>query len=180
MDKIQNTMGEGSMVSEEDLLKQIDEFREKALKLQSMISDQEQRAKNLEDEVREKEHTNTALDAELLKKREAAESIVGEVNDKVDKIMNSLSEDVKESVGTLGEDLKTTKSEITDKIHNENVTVYRNIQDLLKEMDKNDELSKMIESRVHGIRIQNVVLMIFSILNFGVGIIILLLTLGII
>ena len=61
----------------------------------------------------------------------------------------------------------------------ENVKVYRNIQDLLKEMNKRDEDNARIDKQFRSLRITNVFLMLLSILNVGAVSVIILFLLGV-
>jgi hypothetical protein len=50
------------------------------------------------------------------------------------------------TVTEMSECLETMKGELSEKVHTENVKQYRNIQDLLKEMDKSDETTSLSEA----------------------------------
>ena len=190
---------------EDLLLVQIDAFRDKALKLQSLINAREKRVKELEALVRTKEAKNLELQQTLYKKQKEADSLVTDVNMRVDGLIGEVREAMKSIEGKLqtqvennenssvkqtmavqdtltsmNEGLTDLKSEISDKVHSENVKVYRNIQDLLTEKDRTDEATEVINEGFKGVKAQNTFLVLMSILNLGALVVAILLQLGII
>ena len=192
------------IMEEDQLLLQIDQFRDKAMQLTKLINNRERRVKELEALVRAKEEKNKELQITLQKKQEEADSLVLDVNNKVYNIMEqvkatmgnleqkivdqaSSSEEkvqeqqaaVKETMDSMTAGLGTIKDELSEKVHSENVKVYRNIQDLLKEMNKRDEDNARIDKQFRSLRITNVFLMLLSILNVGAVSVIILFLLGV-
>ena len=192
------------IMEEDQLLLQIDQFRDKAMQLTKLINNRERRVKEREALVRAKEEKNKELQITLQKKQEEADSLVLDVNNKVDNIMEqvkatmgnleqkivdqaSSSEEkvqeqqaaVKETMDSMTAGLGTIKDELSEKVHSENVKVYRNIQDLLKEMNKRDEDNARIDKQFRSLRITNVFLMLLSILNVGAVSVIILFLLGV-
>jgi hypothetical protein len=190
---------------EDLLLVQLDAFRDKALKLQSLINAREKRVKELEALVRTKEAKNLELQQTLYKKQKEADSLVTDVNMRVDGLIGEVREAMKNIEGKLqtqvennenssvkqtmavqdtltsmNEGLTDLKSEISDKVHSENVKVYRNIQDLLTEKDRTDEATEVINEGFKGVKAQNTFLVLMSILNLGALVVAILLQLGII
>jgi Sec-independent protein translocase protein TatA len=190
---------------EDLLLVQIDAFRDKALKLQSLINAREKRVKELEALVRTKEAKNLELQQTLYKKQKEADSLVTDVNMRVGGLIGEVREAMKNIEGKLqtqvennenssvkqtmavqdtltsmNEGLTDLKSEISDKVHSENVKVYRNIQDLLTEKDRTDEATEVINEGFKGVKAQNTFLVLMSILNLGALVVAILLQLGII
>ena len=159
-----NTVEDATPSSGEDmLLVQIDAFRDKAKQLQSLIAAKERKVKELEAMVRSKEERNMQLQLELAKKQEEADSIKASVEVQVDEMMTTLRQSVeqlehrieeqvsnnqanaaeqtatvKETLENMTSDLSSLKGDISEKVHSENVKQYRNIQDLMKEMDKTE------------------------------------------
>ncbi|MBR1573117.1 MAG: hypothetical protein IJ655_10275 [Lachnospiraceae bacterium] len=159
-----NTVEDVTPSSGEDmLLVQIDAFRDKAKQLQSLIAAKERKVKELEAMVRSKEERNMQLQLELAKKQEEADSIKASVEVQVDEMMTTLRQSVeqlehrieeqvsnnqanaaeqtatvKETLENMTSDLSSLKGDISEKVHSENVKQYRNIQDLMKEMDKTE------------------------------------------
>lgn len=160
----ENTVEDVTPSSGEDmLLVQIDAFRDKAKQLQSLIVAKERKVKELEAMVRSKEERNMQLQLELAKKQEEADSIKASVEVQVDEMMTTLRQsveqlehrieeqvsnnqanaaeqtaNVKETLENMTSDLSSLKGDISEKVHSENVKQYRNIQDLMKEMDKTE------------------------------------------
>ncbi len=190
---------------EDLLLVQIDAFRDKALKLQSLINAREKRVKELEALVRTKEAKNLELQQTLYKKQREADSLVTDVNMRVDGLIGEVREAMKniegklqtqvennenssvkqtmavqDTLNSMNEGLTGLKSEISDKVHSENVKVYRNIQDLLTEKDRTDEATEVINEGFKGVKAQNTFLVLMSILNLGALVVAILLQLGII
>jgi len=190
---------------EDLLLVQIDAFRDKALKLQSLINAREKRVKELEALVRTKEAKNLELQQTLYKKQKEADSLVTDVNMRVDGLIGEVREAMKDIEGKLqtqvensenssvkqtmavqdtltsmSEGLTDLKSELSDKVHSENVKVYRNIQDLLAEKDRTDEATEVVNNGFKGVKAQNTFLILMSILNLGALVVAILLQLGII
>jgi DNA repair exonuclease SbcCD ATPase subunit len=190
---------------EDLLLVQIDAFRDKAKKLQTLISARERRVKELEALVRAKEAKNIELQESLNRQLDEADMLVSNVNTRVDELMKNVetsmqsmqdkiqnqvdaTEDistkqtkaVQDTLQTMNAGLSDIKNELSEKMHSENVKVYRNIQDLVAEKDNTDELKDCIESNAKGIKGQNIFIIIMTFVNVGAVICALLLQLGII
>lgn len=164
---------QASETSGEDmLLKQIDAFRDKAKQLQSLVVAKERRVKELEAMVRAKEERNAQLQEELHRKQRQANGLVADVEEQVNGAMkelhdsvNALEERMKEQraedrnmtneqllsfqgkVDEMVEVLNTIKGDMSEKVHTESVMQYRNIQDLMKEMDGTAEAEAQNVSR---------------------------------
>ncbi len=205
-----------STVGEDQLLKQIDDFRDKAMQLTKLINLRERRVKELEATVRAKEVKNQELQDDLQelqislqKKQEEADSLVVGVNAKVDEIMaevrdtmqnletklteqvssndakvaeqqQAVQEAVQTSLDSMNEGLGDIKSELSEKVHTENVKAYRNIQDLLQEMDKREEDNAVLNKKLKGLKGTTIFLTILSLVNLGAVGFMILMMLGII
>lgn len=193
------------VVSKEDfLLSQIDEFRERAKQLQSLLDTKETEAQELQSLVDERQEKADALDQILQERQEKADgltqevekqidSIIAKVAAKMDEIEASMKEDVadgkrfneekaqelKESLGLVQEQLTTVKNELSEKVHSENVKCYRNVQDLFRSMDEKVDRLTMIEAKTTRTQGLVMVALVFGILNFVVLIGLLLMNLGI-
>ncbi|MCR5098586.1 MAG: hypothetical protein K6B14_06525 [Lachnospiraceae bacterium] len=154
--------------SEEELFAQIDAFRQKASMITALIREKQHRMDQLEDQLHEKEVENLRYQQKLLSmkkevsarnaavSREAvAEVAVRAANEAVAKSDDKMSDALKsvedkmtsmEQSFSGGTDISVIKGDIFDKIHDENVRVYRNIQDYMKERDENDERFKKLEN----------------------------------
>ncbi len=190
---------------EDLLLVQIDAFRDKALKLQSLINAREKRVKELEALVRTKEAKNQELQNTLIRKQREADSLVSDVNVKVDDLISEVrvamadmqqklenqvgdSEEasqkhsmaVQDTLSSMNEGLTQLKNEISEKVHSENVKVYRNISDLLNEKSLENENQEVTHRNFKGVKAQNVFLIFLSFLNLGAIVVSILLQLGLI
>lgn len=187
--------------AEDMLLVQIDAFRDKAKQLQSLIGEKELKVRELENLVYEKQNKINELQDTLAKKQEVADSLVGDMSREVDKMMDSVNaslldiekrlesqvsnseesqeaqnREIKETLGNVGEDLESIKAELSEKVHSENVKVYRNIHDLLRENDKTEEQSKALIKKIKGTKTVAAWALIFGIVDFaGIGAIVTLL-----
>ena len=149
-----------------------------------------------------KELQNAQLQESLQKKQKEADGIVWDVNVQVDRMMQDLRENmekleekiqtqvshnenaaaeqtknVKDTLAEMNQGLDTMRSDLSEKVHSENVKVYRNIQDLLKELDDRENEASMQETRFHAIKRQNVAVICFGVFNILLtGVVILLYT----
>lgn len=198
-----------NMTSGEDmLLQQIDAFREKARQIQTLVNAKERKVKELEAMVRAKEAQNAELQASLEEKQKEADGIVADVNVQVDRLLSDVkmnmanlegqikqqirnnegaaaeqSQEVKNTLEEMSKGLDGIKADLGDKVHDENVKVYRNIQDLMKEMDRSEdqnEKNDLLEQKIASLRGQNIVLTVFGIINLCLSSVVILVLLGII
>ena len=179
------------VVSKEDfLLNQIDEFRERAKQLQSLLDTKENEAQELQTLVDERQEKAEAL-GEILKERQSKadgftaevekqiDAMIAKVADKMDEIESAMKEDVadgkkfneekakelKDSLGQIEEQLTTMKSELSEKVHTENVKCYRNIQDLFRSMEEKVDHLTMIEDKQRTIGVWTIVTAVLGIVN---------------
>lgn len=175
---------------EDLLLIQIDAFRDKAKQLQTLIKAKENKVKVLEETVRAKEEEIATLQATLAKKQEEADSIVADVNVQVDRMMQSIKKNMdeledkissqvesnetaaeeqakamQETLNSMNESLEVIKADLSEKVHTENVKVYRNIQDLMKELDHSEEDLADRSDKFVTLKSGNTVSLIFTIIN---------------
>ena len=175
---------------EDLLLIQIDAFRDKAKQLQTLIKAKENKVKVLEETVRAKEEEIATLQATLAKKQEEADSIVADVNVQVDRMMQSIKKNMdeledkissqvesnetaaeeqakamQETLNSMNESLEVIKADLSEKVHTENVKVYRNIQDLMKELDHSEEDLADRSDKFATLKSGNTVSLIFTIIN---------------
>ena len=175
---------------EDLLLIQIDAFRDKAKQLQTLIKAKENKVKVLEETVRVKEEEIATLQATLAKKQEEADSIVADVNVQVDRMMQSIKKNMdeledkissqvesnetaaeeqakamQETLNSMNESLEVIKADLSEKVHTENVKVYRNIQDLMKELDHSEEDLADRSDKFVTLKSGNTVSLIFTIIN---------------
>lgn len=175
---------------EDMLLAQIDAFRDKAKQLQGLINAKEQKVKDLEAMVQEKELRNAQLQNELAEKQAEADSIAADVETQVDRMMQTLRgnmdnlekrieeqvADNQENAATQTKEMRDTlqemtsgldaiKGELSEKVHSENVKQYRNIQDLLKELDNSEEENQNTMAKFAMLKKRTTGLTVFAIIN---------------
>ena len=169
--------------SDDELFQQIDAFRQKAEDIQALIKEREDRVSDLEEQLRQKEVQNqetqdkiAKLQDELLEKQKEADSIVANVETQVDRALVEL----KQPLDTMSESVEGMKEGLFEKVHDENVRVYRNIQDLLKERDEQDKRFEETQEMVNKLGGKVGFLIFLGLLNLGVVVAILLALLDII
>lgn len=205
--KVQNQMDEmfEEPSGEDMLLAQIDAFRDKAKQLQTLISAKERKVKELEAMVRAKEERNSQLQEELAKKQAEADGIAADVETQVDRMMQTLrgsvddleeriqqqvadnqekaavqTQAVKDTLEDMTSGLDAIKGELSEKVHSENVLQYRNIQDLLKELDNREEAAKKSEEEFSVVKKHITMVTVVSVLNVIAVVTLILATFGII
>ena len=194
------------VMKEDFLLKQIDEFKEKAQQLQKILDSKESRVQELQGIVEEQEQKSRSLDEILQEKQHEAESLTrgvevyankmaASLQEQLDRLQDQLSnrqlgndeqqeqivdslsgisgtvgdlmsaihgvpasvegisssvegvsasvknvsesmQGISSSMNSVSERLDTMKSELSEKVHTENVKSYRNMQSLIEELDK--------------------------------------------
>ena len=167
-----------NVVSREDfLLSQIDEFRERAKQLQSLLDSRETEAQELQTLVDERQEKADALGQILEERQKKADGFTAEVEKQIDRL---IGKELKDSLAQIEEQLTTAKTEISEKVHTENVKCYRNISDLFRSMDERLDKLTVMESRMHPVRIFSLTGMILGIVNLVVLLLVLLVSVGVI
>ena len=87
--------------------------------------------------------------------------------------------EVKELLENATSQLESIKTDLSEKVHTENVKCYRNIQDLFNEFDSKIEKRDEMEGGVDSVKGYVKLLSWFSILNFVVLIIFILYSMGV-
>ncbi len=179
------------MEKEDFLLSQIDEFREKAKQLQALVSSKESKVRELQSLVDEREGRAAKLQNILNERRQEADRLNQTVQEQVDGLISKVeqqitelggeltksataseeavtakTEEMKEALLEMKQLLEQTKNEIGDKIHEENVTCYRNIQTLFDDFGTKVDKVENMDSGVKGIKSYVKCLSWFSIVNF--------------
>ncbi len=179
------------MEKEDFLLSQIDEFREKAKQLQALVSSKESKVRELQSLVDEREGRAAKLQNILNERRQEADRLNQTVQEQVDGLISKVeqqitelggeltksataseeavtakTEEMKETLLEMKQLLEQTKNEIGDKIHEENVTCYRNIQTLFDDFGTKVDKVENMDSGVKGIKSYVKCLSWFSIVNF--------------
>ena len=204
-------------VENDGLLQQIDEFREKAKMLQTLIQTKENQAKKLEGIVAEKEDKAEKLQQIVNERQEKADGITGEVNKRikemerelVEKInvieetidsrlkentsnTNEMNNQLKETVtdsntqalkkideklgtvvtsreieGIVEEQLEETKIVLSEKIHSEDVKLYRNTKDALKDIEQQLYNIENVKDSTNSVKGLLKAVMALSLINFA-------------
>lgn len=142
------------------LIGQIEEFREKAYQLEELLLTKETKVVELQNMVDESEVKTQELQVMLDERQREAEYISQEVTEQIDQMIanisikiNEIKEDmcselesgrkfseersleIQERLEAVKGQLEDIKSEVTEKIHTENVKCYRNVVELFKGVD---------------------------------------------
>lgn len=207
MEEIKEELTEEQTNGEDMLLVQIDAFRDKARQLQSLIAAKEQKVKDLEAEVSEKEARNIELQEELTRKQEEAEGLAADVEKQVDRMMQTLrgnmdnlekriedqvannqesaatqTQQMKQALEEMSNGLDAIKTDLSEKVHSESVLQYRNIHDLMKEMDNSEEVQAVTARKFLRLKKSTawiIVITVFNMLISGASFALLLLIFGI-
>ena len=178
-----------NVVSREDfLLSQIDEFRERAKQLQSLLDSRETEAQELQTLVDERQEKADALGQILEERQKKADGFTAEVEKQIDRLIGKVSAKMEEIEVSMKEDVADGKrlneekaKELKDSLaQTENVKCYRNISDLFRSMDERLDKLTVMESRMHPVRIFSLTGMILGIVNLVVLLSVLLVSVGVI
>ena len=194
------------VVSREDfLLNQIDEFRERAKQLQSLLDSRETEAQELQTLVDERQEKADALGQILEERQKKADGITAEVERQIDNLIGKVSakmeeievsmkadvadgkrlneekaKELKDSLAQIEEQLTAAKVELSEKVHTENVKCYRNISDLFRSMDERLDRLTVIEQTINPTKILAITGVVLGGINTILLIIVLLVGLGVI
>ena len=198
-----DVMGSG----QQDLLAQIDEFREKAQELQEILNHKETRAKELQNLVYEREVRARELQREVTERKAQADGVARIIEEKFDGLMKevggkldevhasvsdmkssvtdmkaAVSESIQESGktqeerlekmseelrGQIQEDLGAMKGELAEKIHNESVQSYRNMSELVKNVEQKLDKMEALDKKLKSLKGWSVAIVLFTILNLA-------------
>lgn len=159
----------------------------KVAELQNIVDEREGKAKELEYILTERQKKADGITEEMNKQ---IDSLIDKVSAKMDELGTTITTSVNASVGekleegqqlsekqlaelqelkelleSLTPQLETVRTELSDKVHTENVKCYRNISDLFKSVE--DKLDKMneVHENVRGIRKCMAVVIMLGIFN---------------
>ena len=159
--------------SDDMLLEQIDAFREKAEQLQNMINERQSKVNKLENLdntkiVRQLDEMNKSVNANLANIERKLDEQAGKPSEGGEISEESITQ-ITTSVNGIKGEINSMKEELSEKVHSENVKVYRNINDLLTEMkesDGNNENAKEVLKKVRGAKAVAGWALFFGILDF--------------
>lgn len=196
----ESNVGEES--KEDFLLKEIDEFRDRAKRLQMLLDNRETEAeklKNIVDERQEKadalQEKADELDQILQERQQEADGITAQVERQIDSLIEKVSikmdeleasmadqnedgrrfseqkaKELKETLGQIQEQLTTLKTELSDKVHTENVKCFRNISDVLKgteqKIDAISELEDSVDEKIAPVKLLGISSIVVGVINF--------------
>lgn len=178
-------------IEQEDfLLKQIDQFRLKAQQLQNLMITKESKVQELQEIVDEREVKAKELETLLGEREKYASGITEEVAKQIDSLINKVSEkmdaigeslgkeltdgqkineqqaeELKDMLSELNVQLDGVKTDLSDKVHSENVKCYRNLAELLKSIELRLDRTDEIEKKVSSVHKCTIAIIILSILN---------------
>lgn len=135
---------------EDYLMRQIDEFKDKARQLQTLLTSKEKEVHDLENLVSDREEKAQELEELLKVRRSEADELVAGVSKQIQEMMDaldrqmeqfsaqidghvqSLDSQVGDKLQAVDSKLDAIKADICDKVHNEDVKCYRNMKSLIE------------------------------------------------
>lgn len=181
---------EEDRLEDDFLLKQIDQFRLKAQQLQNLMITKESKVQELQEIVDEREVKAKELETLLGEREKYASGITEEVAKQIDSLINKVSEkmdaigeslgkeltdgqkineqqaeELKDMLSELNVQLDGVKTDLSDKVHSENVKCYRNLAELLKSVELKLDGANEIEKKVSSVHKCTIAIIILSILN---------------
>lgn len=184
------------------LMKEIDEFRDRAKRLQMLLDNRETEAQKLKSIVDERQEKADALqekadelDQILQERQQEADGITAQVERQIDTLIEKVSvkmdeleasmadqnedgrrfseqkaKELKETLGQIQEQLTTLKTELSDKVHSENVKCFRNISDVLKgteqKIDAISELEDTVDEKIAPVKLLGISSLVVGVINF--------------
>ena len=80
------------------------------------------------------------------------------------------AKELKETLGQIQEQLTTLKTELSDKVHTENVKCFRNISDVLKgteqKIDAISELEDSVDEKIAPVKLLGISSIVVGVINF--------------
>ncbi len=176
----------------QELQEIVDEKEVKAKELEHILNERQRKADgiteevtkqidNLIDKVTEKmEAIGASLGKELQdgqqineRQLEELKKTLGDLNgqqiEEFKSMLGSLNaqqaEELKNSLSELNTQLEVVKSDLSDKVHSENVQCYRNLADLLKSVEEKLDRANEIEKRVISVHKCTVAVIVLSVIN---------------
>ena len=179
----------------QELQEIVDEREVKAKELEHLLGERQRKADGITEEVTKQidsliekvsekmEAIGASLGKELQdgqkineRQLEELKNTLGDLNGQqledikgaLDSLSEQQAEELKNALSELNSQLEVVKSDLSDKVHSENVQCYRNLADLLKsveaKLDKANELDKKVSS-VHKCTVAIIVLSVINMLG---------------
>ena len=176
----------------QELQEIVDEREVKAKELEHLLGERQRKADGITEEVTKQidsliekvsekmEAIGVSLGKELLegqsaneRQLEALKNTLGDLNvqqiEEIKNVVGSLNaqqaEELKETLSELNSQLEVVKSDLSDKVHSENVQCYRNLADILKKVDAKLDKANEIEKKVDAVRKCTVAIIVLSVIN---------------
>ncbi len=157
---------------------------------ENRVLELEQQVAQKQAEVAEKERQILELQNELAEKQAEADSLVSDVETQVERMMDALknhmqaleenvqkqvsenhesaaeqASNLKEVIESMTGDLSTIQEGLMEKTHTENVRLYRNIQDLMKEHDVSEASAATQKAEFTAVRKKVTAVTVIAVIN---------------
>lgn len=176
----------------QELQEIVDEREIKAKELEYILDERQKKADGITEEVTKQidslidkvsekmEAIGASLGKELQdgqkineRQLEELKNTLGDLNgqqlEEIKGALGSLSEqqaeELKNALSELNAQLEVVKSDLSDKVHSENVQCYRNLADLLKSVETKLDKANEIEKKVLSVHKCTIAIIVFSIIN---------------
>ena len=176
----------------QELQEIVDEREVKARELELLLGERQRQADGITEEVTKQidslidkvsekmEAIGLSLGKELQEGQSANERTLEEIKDtlgelnvqqieEIKGILGSLNaqqaEELKNALSELNNQLEVVKTDLTDKVHSENVQCYRNLADLLKSVDGKLDKANEIEKKVISVHKCTKAVIVLSVIN---------------
>lgn len=170
----------------------VDEREIKAKELEYILADRQKKADGITEEVTKQidylidkvsekmEAIGTSLGEQLKEGQNVNErqwevlkntlgDLSGQQIEEIKTVVSSLNaeqaEELKEALSELNTQLEVVKTDLSDKVHSENVKCYRNLADLLKSVENKLDKANEIEKKVISVHKCTVAIIVLSIIN---------------
>ena len=182
------TASDISDAESEQLLSQIEAFKNNAKMLSTLISQKQKEVLDLEEAVNQKDDQNKALAESLEKAKQDSANLEKQLDDHVNQLADSLEssiivmktdflsarenadERLLAQLDKSNGSIERVKSDIGDIIHRENVEQYRNLQKLIVESNATEDLANSIKDATKGLEQKLTITLLLTVINF-IGII---------
>lgn len=176
----------------QELQEIVDEREIKAKELEYILDERQKKADGITEEVTKQidslidkvsekmEAIGASLGKELQegqrineRQLEELKNTLGDLNgqqmEEIKGALGSLSaqqaEDLKNALSELNTQLEVVKTDLSDKVHSENVQCYRNLADLLKSVEEKLDKANVIEKKVSSVHKCTIAVIVLSVIN---------------
>lgn len=176
----------------QELQEIVDEREVKAKELEYLLNDRQRKADGITEEVTKQIDSlinkvsekmeaigaslgNQLQDGQKINERQLEElkNTLGDLNgqqlEEIKGALGSLSEqqaeELKNALSELNAQLEVVKSDLSDKVHSENVQCYRNLADILKSVETKLDKANEIEKKITSVHKCTVAIVVLSVIN---------------